>query len=161
MRETERQQRMREELDRALVNSPWAMSAWFSVFLATMTFPVMIGISSYTQPRLDLTVEPFHTVGLAAFAVGVFAFTVITVRVARLCWREPRMRRQWRWWVVFIGGMLLFDASLPLVGTSLLGMTPSEGILTAVMAFGFVWVGAFATALLIWMVEAGRDEETA
>jgi magnesium-transporting ATPase (P-type) len=152
MAETERQRRRREELDRALASS-WAMSAWFAIFLALMAPWVMIGVSS----SFDLSAEPFHTIGLVA--VSLLAFAVITVRVARLCWREPRMRRHWRWWVVCIGGMLLFVASLPLVGTLLLGMTPSEGILTASMALGFVWVGAVAAALLIWMEEAGRDEE--
>jgi hypothetical protein len=159
MRETERQRRRREELNRALV-SRWAIAAWIVGSLATAMFPGMLLVSSDTQPP-DLTVEPFHTISIMALAGGCFAYSVITVRVAQLCWRELRIRRQWRWWAIFIGGLLICDASLPLVGTALLGMTLPQGILTTVEAFVYLWLAEIATALLVWYVAAGRDEETA
>lgn len=156
MQETERQRRRREELDRTFMGSGWMVAPWLVASIASATLPAL---SLWSDG--DLTVEPFHTLALVAFAVIFVAMLVLTWRVIQLCRREPRMRRNGRWLIAFVGTLVLADILLTLLETWLLGMTLADGILTAIVAAGFLWLIGFVTTMILWYVEAGRDEEMA
>lgn len=160
MPETKRQreQRLREQFDRAMWGSWWAKVAWFAFVLAGLAFPT----AGFFIGPPDFSAGPTGVNGIityCAFSGFLLFAAVMTPRVTRLCWREPRMRWYRIWLAFFIVGLLLLDVLLPILGPLVLGMTRADSIGLAVVAFPCAWIVAFSMSLLVWLIAADRDEE--